>query len=173
MAHLYFSSFQFIEFAMVTQHAETGWNRTYVPTDIIPFITHPAHEREFMVNSKTWQRPYFTLKVWRPKTKRRMQKLDLVTHQKIKKMFRGYQNGINSFTEPWLLGWPRIIWHTVMRSSLHHVRPRWCQLKLYLIPVTWWMFFEHNHTVKGVIFGNIRCCQTTFIFQTTPKIWKR
>ena len=62
-------------------------------------------------------------------------------------MFRGYQNGIKSFIEPWHHGWPLVIWHMVMRSSLHHVRPRWCQLELYLVPVTWWMFFEHNHTV--------------------------
>ena len=35
----------FIEFIMVTQRCDGGWNRTNVPIDINPFITHPAHER--------------------------------------------------------------------------------------------------------------------------------
>ena len=29
----------------VTQHSDRGWNRTYVPIDINPSITHPAHQR--------------------------------------------------------------------------------------------------------------------------------
>ena len=39
------SGFLFIEFATVTQNDDRGWNRTFVPVDINPFITHPAHER--------------------------------------------------------------------------------------------------------------------------------
>ena len=35
----------FIEFTRVTQHGDRGWNRPKVPTDIHPFVTHPAHER--------------------------------------------------------------------------------------------------------------------------------
>ena len=35
----------FFEFATVTQHGKRGWNRTWVPTDINPFITHPTHKR--------------------------------------------------------------------------------------------------------------------------------
>ena len=35
----------FIEFATVAQHGDRGSNRTNVPIDINPFITHPAHER--------------------------------------------------------------------------------------------------------------------------------
>ena len=31
---------------MVTQHAERGWNRTYVPTDINPFINYPPSPSE-------------------------------------------------------------------------------------------------------------------------------
>ena len=34
-----------IEFATVTQHGDRGWNRTYVPIDISPFIIHPAHNK--------------------------------------------------------------------------------------------------------------------------------
>ena len=34
-----------IEFVTVTQHGGREWNRTNVPIDINPFITHPAHER--------------------------------------------------------------------------------------------------------------------------------
>ena len=30
---------------MVTQHGDRGWNRTCIPIDINPFITHSAHER--------------------------------------------------------------------------------------------------------------------------------
>ena len=29
---------------MVSQRGDRGWNRTNVPIDINPFITHPAHE---------------------------------------------------------------------------------------------------------------------------------
>ena len=39
------SGFLFIEFATVTQNDDRGLNRTFVPIDINPFITHPAHER--------------------------------------------------------------------------------------------------------------------------------
>ena len=35
----------FFEFATVAQHGNRGWNRTCVPIDINPFITHPAHKR--------------------------------------------------------------------------------------------------------------------------------
>ena len=35
----------FFEFATVAQHRNRGWNRTCVPIDINPFITHPAHKR--------------------------------------------------------------------------------------------------------------------------------
>ena len=35
----------FIEFTRVTQHGDRGWNRPKIPTDIHPFVTHPAHER--------------------------------------------------------------------------------------------------------------------------------
>ena len=33
-----------LKFATVSKHHDKGWNRTCVPIDIIPFITHPAHE---------------------------------------------------------------------------------------------------------------------------------
>ena len=35
----------FFEFATVTQHGNRGWNRTCVPIDINPFITHLGHKR--------------------------------------------------------------------------------------------------------------------------------
>ena len=35
----------FFEFATVAQHGNRGWNRTCVPIDINPFITHPGHKR--------------------------------------------------------------------------------------------------------------------------------
>ena len=35
-----------MEFATVTQHGDRGWDRTCIPNDINPFITHPAHETE-------------------------------------------------------------------------------------------------------------------------------
>ena len=35
----------FFEFATVTQHGKRGWNKTWVLTDINPFITHPTHKR--------------------------------------------------------------------------------------------------------------------------------
>ena len=34
-----------LKFVTVSQHSDRGWKRTCVPTDINPFITHPAHER--------------------------------------------------------------------------------------------------------------------------------
>ena len=34
----------FIDFATVDQHRGRRWNRTCVPIDINPFITHPAHK---------------------------------------------------------------------------------------------------------------------------------
>ena len=37
--------FNFIEFTTVTQHGDRGRNRTCVPIDINPSITHPAFER--------------------------------------------------------------------------------------------------------------------------------
>ena len=35
----------FFEFATMTPLRKRGWNRTCVPIDINPFITHPAHKR--------------------------------------------------------------------------------------------------------------------------------
>ena len=35
----------FFEFATMTQHRKRAWNRTCVPIDINPFITHPTHKR--------------------------------------------------------------------------------------------------------------------------------
>ena len=35
----------FFEFATVAQHGNRGWNRTCVPIDNNPFITHPGHKR--------------------------------------------------------------------------------------------------------------------------------
>ena len=37
----------FFEFASVTQHRKRGRNRTCVPIDINPFITHPTHKRSY------------------------------------------------------------------------------------------------------------------------------
>ena len=34
----------FIEFATLT-HGDRGWDRTNIPIDINPFITHPVHEK--------------------------------------------------------------------------------------------------------------------------------
>ena len=34
----------FIEFSTLT-HGDRGWDRTNIPIDINPFITHPVHEK--------------------------------------------------------------------------------------------------------------------------------
>ena len=40
----YFTLLYFIEFAMVTQHGDRDWNRTYVPINMNPFISHPDYD---------------------------------------------------------------------------------------------------------------------------------
>ena len=52
-----------IEFIMVGQRCDRGWNRTNVPIDINPFITHPAHER--LYHTTRLYAPYSLLtEVW-------------------------------------------------------------------------------------------------------------
>ena len=43
MSGCYWNLLQWL--SMVTQHSDRGWNRTCIPIDINPSITHPAHER--------------------------------------------------------------------------------------------------------------------------------
>ena len=40
-----FFNFDFLHFATVNKHRDRRWNRTCVPVDITPSITHPAHKK--------------------------------------------------------------------------------------------------------------------------------
>ena len=87
---------------MVTQHAERGWSRTYVPTDINPFINYPPSPWERVYGKfKDLTETLLQIKGVKPQNK----KTDAKTwpHDP-SEMFREYQNGIRSFIEPGLLG---------------------------------------------------------------------
>ena len=53
----------FFEFATVTQHGKRGWNKTWVLTDINPFITHPTHKR-FYHNTRVYAPYSLRTAVW-------------------------------------------------------------------------------------------------------------